>query len=183
MNYVELTHRAHPLRRLWVGVVVDVQDPQRLGRVRVRVPGLLDGLDEYPWAHPLHPPGLGGDGQSGWFSVPELQSQVLVVFPYEDIYVPFYIGTPQFTSTHQTLFDTNYPERYGWTDGKGNHWYVDKATGEYRFVHQSGTQISVDSAGSVVVSAPGPVQVTVNGDVVVQAGGTVQVSGALIQLN
>jgi hypothetical protein len=53
-------------------------DPLGLGRVRVRIPALHDGLktDELPWAQYVSP--LGGGFDSGAFCVPEVGSFVIV---------------------------------------------------------------------------------------------------------
>jgi hypothetical protein len=58
--------------------VEDRIDPLGLGRVRVRIPALHDGVDpsNLPWAYMVSP--LGGGSDSGSFCVPEVGSFVLV---------------------------------------------------------------------------------------------------------
>lgn len=58
--------------------VEDRIDPLGLGRVRIRIPALHDGLEptELPWAYMVSP--LGGGSDSGSFCVPEVGSFVLV---------------------------------------------------------------------------------------------------------
>jgi hypothetical protein len=72
-----------------VGEVVDRNDPEILGRVRVRVPGLMD--DAGPWAWPLGMPG-GGKGQRGFKMVPRLNAEVAVFFKGGDPDAPYYIA-------------------------------------------------------------------------------------------
>lgn len=71
-----------------VGEVVDRNDPKVLGRVRVRVPGLMD--DAGPWAWPLGMPG-GGSGQRGLKMVPRLHAEVAVFFKGGDPDMPYYL--------------------------------------------------------------------------------------------
>jgi hypothetical protein len=71
-----------------VGEVVDRNDPKVLGRVRVRIPGIMD--DAGPWAWPLGMPG-GGVGQRGLKMVPRLHAEVAVFFQGGDPDVPYYL--------------------------------------------------------------------------------------------
>lgn len=73
---------------MYVGEVVDRNDPEVLGRVRVRVPGLMD--DAGPWAWPLGMPG-GGAGQRGLKMVPRLHAEVAVFFKGGDPDAPYYL--------------------------------------------------------------------------------------------
>lgn len=73
---------------LYMGTVVDNKDPEKVGRVRVRVPGLID--EASAWAHPLGWPGSGGK-QLGWFDVPPEGAEVGVLFHQGDIDHPHYL--------------------------------------------------------------------------------------------
>lgn len=75
-------------KSLQVGEVVDRNDPEGLGRVRVRIPGLMD--DAGPWAWPLGMPG-GGTAQRGMKFVPRLHAEVAVFFKGGDPDVPYYM--------------------------------------------------------------------------------------------
>ena len=48
------------------GVVVDNRDPLRVGRVRVRIPGLVEPFSS--WALPMANPGGGSDSRQCWGS-------------------------------------------------------------------------------------------------------------------
>lgn len=63
---------------LYEGVVTDNVDPLKLGRVRIRIPGILDDPDS-DWAFPMGMPG-GGVSQRGFFDVPAIGSEVYVMF-------------------------------------------------------------------------------------------------------
>jgi uncharacterized protein involved in type VI secretion and phage assembly len=74
---------------LYMGVVVDRDDPERLGRVRVRIPGLVEPASA--WAFPLGTVGGGSEGR-GFFAVPELGADVGVLFHQGDVDHPFYLA-------------------------------------------------------------------------------------------
>ena len=72
-----------------LGVVVDRNDPDDLGRVRVRVPGLLEPAST--WALPMGTVG-GGSSDRGVFAVPEVDADVGVMFLNADPDRPVYFG-------------------------------------------------------------------------------------------
>ena len=79
---VELRHEAV------VGVVVDNQDPDKLGRVKVKLPTLNEQDSTY-WA-PISSLGAGKD--RGWFFLPEIDDEVLVMFAHGDMSRPVVVG-------------------------------------------------------------------------------------------
>ncbi len=74
---------------LYSGVVTNNQDPLKIGRVRLRVPGLLEG--ETGWALPIGSPGA-GEKQLGFFSVPVEGAEVGVWFIQGDPDRPCYVA-------------------------------------------------------------------------------------------
>jgi len=80
---------------LYEGVVMRRDDPLRIGRVKVLVPGLLE--PESDWALPMAVPG-GGEAQQGVYAVPEVGAEVCVWFvqgdPDRPRYVPGHWGAP-----------------------------------------------------------------------------------------
>ena len=73
---------------MYVGEIVDRADPEGLGRVRVRIPGLID--DKTGWAFPLGFLG-GGGNQRGFKMVPPLHAEVGIFFKGGDPDCPYYI--------------------------------------------------------------------------------------------
>lgn len=71
-----------------VGVVTNNQDPDKLARVKVRLPWLSDE-DESHWARVLTP--MAGN-ERGLYFLPEVDDEVLVAFQHGDIRFPYILG-------------------------------------------------------------------------------------------
>lgn len=82
----------HPLR----ATVVDNADPEGLGRVRFRIPGLFDPSS--PWALPMG----GGSLDRGLFMVPPVGAEIVVLFiggnPEDPMYTGGHWGVPDGTN-------------------------------------------------------------------------------------
>jgi phage protein D/phage baseplate assembly protein gpV len=80
-----------PLDR-WPGVVsaivTNTDDPNQLGRVKVKFPWLTEDA-ESDWARLLGP---GGGPKAGFFALPEVGDEVLVIFEHGDFDQPFVLG-------------------------------------------------------------------------------------------
>ena len=83
----------------YIGIVEDTKDPYKLGRVRVRIPGMhgTNNTQLYylqtkslPWAKPAILNSAGND--MGQFIVPAKGTRVLVSFEYNDLTKPIYFG-------------------------------------------------------------------------------------------
>lgn len=73
---------------LVVGVVTNNQDPDKLGRVKVRFPWLSDA-EESHWARMAVP--MGGK-ERGTYFLPEVDDEVLVAFEHGDPRFPYVLG-------------------------------------------------------------------------------------------
>ena len=73
---------------LYIGYVTDRDDPERLGRVRLCIPGLVE--PHSAWAWPLGTGG-GGSRDCGLFAVPEVGAEVGVLFNQGDVDAPFFL--------------------------------------------------------------------------------------------
>ena len=71
-----------------VGIVTNNQDPDGLGRVKVRFPWLSDG-EESHWARIAVP--MAGGGR-GLYFLPEVDDEVLVAFEHGDLRFPYVLG-------------------------------------------------------------------------------------------
>jgi hypothetical protein len=181
---IDLLQPENVLDIIYNGTVVDNEDDKKLGRIKVEIKGLLEGdKDKLPWCYPLNGYGLGGNSDVSWFSVPEKDTQVAVVFPFKDIYSPMYIGYFQNDKTHQTDYDTNYPERYGWRDSTGNVLYIDKKDEEIKFTHSSGSTFKIDKDGNIEIENTGDVKWHTKGKVEWNADDDFTITASNIYLN
>jgi hypothetical protein len=165
------------LARLHKGKVVltDAAETQKLGRIKVRIRGILEetDTDKLPWVYPQNPYGLGGKSDSSSFSVPEIDSEVVIRFPFDDIYAPFYIGYWQSDLTHQyLLFDTNYPESYGHVDSQLQWWRVNKSTNETEFFNeQLESLFKLETDGSLSINVKTDLNLNIDGNLNLNVGG------------
>lgn len=107
----------------YLGSVVDVNDPRKEGRVKVRIFGKFDDLEveDIPWAEPKNTITGGSETGSGFFSLPKIGSIVEVSFDNGNIYQPLYIcntkisnelkaaiseNDDDYSNTHSILYDT-----------------------------------------------------------------------------
>ena len=93
-----LNNKPNP-NAFYMAIVEDTNDPYRLGRVRIRIPG-IHGIsrnqayylpnDSLPWAKPAILNGAGND--QGQFIVPSRGTRVFVTFEFNDFDKPLYFG-------------------------------------------------------------------------------------------
>lgn len=144
-----------PTAMSYMGCVEDNNDPEKLGRIRVRIAPFSDlSTEELPWACPL----LGSHGNSseyGGLNIPETGSQVRVTFPSRDFTAPYYSGAELNEVNRTTFFDEDYPNTYGYKDSVGNFARINKERGTVQFQHSSSTNIQVSPDGSVKVGLNG----------------------------
>src|SRR5467141_635254 len=71
-----------------IGIVTNVKDPDKQGRVKVCFPR-LPGKPESDWARVCQP--AAGDGR-GWYWLPEVSDEVLVAFERGQASTPYVVG-------------------------------------------------------------------------------------------
>jgi len=71
-----------------IGLVTDNKDPQKLGRVKVKLPVISE--TDTSWWCPII---LSGAGKNrGWFFIPEIDDEVLCIFEHGDLGRPLVVG-------------------------------------------------------------------------------------------
>ncbi len=71
------------------GIVVNNKDPEKMGRVKVKIPR-ISGDEESNWARIVS---FMGGRERGAFFLPEVDDEVLVAFEYGNINMPYIIGS------------------------------------------------------------------------------------------
>ncbi len=151
-----LTSRRYRHKK-FIGKVLSNIDPLQIYRIKVMVPGVFDGytVEDLPWAIPSGVTGIGETGAANFCYVPVEGAVVSVEFQDGDPHFPIYHGSMLLRGSLNPLFQTNYPNRFGWVDPKGNHFYVDMATNDMEIKHTSGTVIHINPDGSATATIVG----------------------------
>jgi phage protein D len=192
-----------PTSGVVIGVVTDNDDPEGLGRVRVK----------YPWLTPDHASDwarvlvLGGGPGRGFQFVPEVNDEVLVAFELGDVHHPYVLGglwngrdkppgekgkvvsggkvqqrVIRSRAGHTvTLDDSDGAPGIVVEDKNGNVIRIDSA-GDRLTIRVKG-DAAVEAKGKLTLAAQGPVEIKGNGVKVDGGGGTVDVTGSVINLN
>ena len=93
---------------LFVGIVEDISDPNRKGRIKVRVQGVFEEIEteHIPWSSPYK--SLAGKA----FELPSIGKIVNVIFPNGDLYDPYYIYSENYNVNLQGKLDDLSDEEY-----------------------------------------------------------------------
>ena len=164
--------------------VIDNLDPTKKQRIRVRIPGLLDGPTNYlPWILPKHDTRFGtGNGPNGAYGhqyVPPVGALIVVYFEEGELYYGATEGAVPVQGVSLSVLETNYPNRYGFRDPGGNHFYVDTQSGDVEFRHKSGTTFHILQDGTVNISGAANLNANIQGNLhaVVQGNMSATVDG------
>jgi uncharacterized protein involved in type VI secretion and phage assembly len=172
---------------LYIGEVVDREDPERLGRVRVRIPGLVEPASA--WAFPLGTLG-GGSDRRGFFAVPEKGAEVGVFFHQGDIDHPYFLcghwgkpgGQAEIPEPARDLSKEETPDVRAFETGRFLLALDDRAGNESLVVKDklSGDQIEFDGTGmGITVKATSALLLKADGLVSIEAA-AVQINGRLV---
>lgn len=169
----------------FIAQVIENNDPLKLERIKVSLPKLFKEetpVEDLPWIAPHSNSKFRGP-EIGGFSVPDVGTYVYVEFQQGRITSGFYTGGVVSNLTRITLEETNYPNRYGLIDSKGNHFYVDKQEGSIEVKHFSGTTFKITPDGSLeftcvannTMSISGNTSITTSGNTNISTSGTTSI--------
>jgi len=154
---MEFEKDSYKLKGFFRGKVLDNDDPDELGKIKVEVFSIFDGIlaADLPWAVPAMPMFTGAGFDHGCFSVPEINSYVWCFFEQEDVYQPVYFAEA-LDGVHglPTERTTNYPNRKVWKTKNGFVIYIDDTSGseEVKVLHPSGAFLKIDNSGNITIS-------------------------------
>jgi uncharacterized protein involved in type VI secretion and phage assembly len=171
-----------------VGIVTNNQDPDGLGRVKVKFPWLSD-VDESTWARIAAP--MAGD-QRGVYFLPEVEDEVLVAFEHGDVRFPYVLGA--LWNGKDAPPASNDDE-----DGKETIEIVDKSEKNSILIDTAKNSIAVTSDKDITLSASngtikldaqkieinssGPTKIAAGSTASVEASATLTVKGATVNIN
>ncbi len=163
---------------LYIGEVVDREDPEGIGRVRVRIPGLVEPASS--WAFPLGTVG-GGSAQRGFFAVPEKGAEVGVFFHQGDVDHPYYLsghwgkpdGKAEVPEPVKDLSKEDAPKVRAFETDRFLLVFDDRSGSEKLLLKDKATEdlILIEAATGIRIKTAKDVMVEVEGNVVVTAGG------------
>jgi phage protein D len=173
-----------------IAEVADNDDPQRLGRVRLKFPTLSDSYVS-DWARVVQ---VGAGPDSGAVFLPEVKDEVLCAFEYGDVRRPYVIGGlhngKDKPRLGDGLVDAGKVTRRGFVSRKGHRIVMldgDRASGiallsadgQLRVsLNQTKGQIHIHAKGPVVIDTDsGAVAITGGGDVALEARGQLSLKG------
>jgi uncharacterized protein involved in type VI secretion and phage assembly len=154
---------------MYVGHVTDRKDPDKLGRVRVCVPGLLE--PHSAWAWPLGTVG-GGSKNRGFFAVPEEGAEVALFFNQGDVDKPYFIsahwGKPNGESEvpeeaqkdspdNRVLATETFRLELDESDGARRLKITNKKTDDYLLFDAEANTITLQGTTSIVIKAVGAI--------------------------
>jgi len=149
------------------GLVTDAADPERRGRVRVKVPAIW-GERVAHWALPCMP--FGGKEDQGFFSVPESGAQVWVEFEGGDPNYPIWTGTFWHTA-EQVPEDVqreseSAPSTRVYKTPKGHKLVLEDKDDEEQvhLEHSSGANLDIDSQGTLALTDAGGATVVLDAE-------------------
>lgn len=139
------------------GFVVENADPEKLGRLKVRVPSVLGNEVVTGWAMPCTP--YGGDRDQGFLFIPEVGAGVWIEFEEGDLEFPIWVGTfwskPDGESELPKVNDAiqDPPTQKIIKTKKGHTIQLEDADGKEKITikHKDNSFFSIDENGSVII--------------------------------
>lgn len=172
-----------------VGLVTNNQDPEGLGRVKVKYPWLGDDDESY-WARLVVP--MAGNDRGTWF-LPEVDDEVLIAFDQGSLDYPYVLGAlwngkdkpPESNSdgknNHRTIKSrSGHIIRMDDTDGSEKLEIIDKSGNNKIVIDSSQNSVTIESGGDIKLTAKGKVTLSGNGvEIQSQANGSFKASANL----
>lgn len=145
----------------------------QIGRCRIRVQELhgTKGADgDLPWANPQMDAAWGAAPNIGALVIPRNTSKVYYRLINLDLYTPVFFSVPVSTPDKLTAFLTDYPNRYGAIDSKGNKFEVSLVDDSIKFTLANGVILDLTGAGVLTLTLPSSWNVNSVGDGVIDVG-------------
>lgn len=161
--------------RIYVGTVVDNNDPDKLSRIKVQIAQVFDSIDNdlLPWAIPSINHTGGASPKTGNIDIPEIGSKVSVQFEDGNIDYPRYFGYHVDKKTVLEEGKENYPNRVVVRMRNNCLLVIDKTTNEMFIRNPGAMKIYVE--GDLELEVKGNVQHKVHGNYNLEVSGNMNV--------
>jgi len=162
-----------------VGIVTDNNDPDRLGRVKVKFPTMSEGYESF-WAR-VAAPGAGASRGMVW--IPEVDDEVLVAFEGGHRQRPFVVGGVWNGKDKPPPVEVNAGklERRALVSRDGNEMYMNDKDGKSALgMRTSGDEVVLDLSradNEIKATSKGKIILTAASDIEIKASGKVTISG------
>lgn len=183
-----------------IGTVIDLNDPEKLGRVKLKLPQYDD--QESNWARVASP--MAGANR-GFFFRPEVSDEVLVGFENGEVRRPYVLGALWSKVDTPPPHDNDEPKnnwrvivtrsghmlKFDDTSGSERIEIVDKSKSLKITFDSASNKIQIESSGNVEISAPQgafkvsaqSVDIEASGTMKLQSTGNMTVQGATVNIN
>lgn len=138
---------------IYVGLVVDNNDPKKLGRLKISIPSVYGNIknEDLPWAEPCFPY---GHTDKGIFFIPEKNSLISVMFINGSPYKPIWLGAIFRENENVVPSEAKdiYPQRKIIKTNTGYLMFDDDA--QYiELKHRNGSTITLSDDGDIIIHA------------------------------
>jgi uncharacterized protein involved in type VI secretion and phage assembly len=183
-----------------MGIVTNNQDPDKMGRVRVKFPWLSDDHESW-WARIATP--MAGPNRGIYF-LPEVDDEVLVAFEHGDVRFPYVVGSlwngkdsppgnndDGKNNVRLIHSRSGHLVRLDDKDGDEKIEIIDKTGNNSITIKSSDNSISITCNGKLKIHAVQGIEMTSDMDVKIQANTTIDVKatapmtlkGAMVNIN
>lgn len=162
------------LSNLQMAVVIDNNDPDQLGRIKVQFPWCAS--DETPWVRLLTPH---AGKERGWYCIPEIGDEVLV--GYEQ-------GTPDLPIVLGALYNKENVPPADAVDADNNvKMFMTRSGNRIVFTDTDGSEevqlITKDGKNVITMKTGGPTTIESEGAINIKAGGDIKIEGMNITID
>jgi phage protein D len=172
-------------------IVTNVDDPQKLCRVKIRLPWYDDSY-ESSWARVIQP---GAGPESGVVFLPDVDDEVVVGFAHGDIRFPYVLGgvwsSTDKPKVGERLVDNGHVRRRGLVsrsghmmvffddDGSQSGVALMSADNKLRVsLNQTDAHLIVHSDGKITIRSTGDMKLDAGGNLTLEAGGNLQIKAS-----
>jgi uncharacterized protein involved in type VI secretion and phage assembly len=170
-----------------MGIVSNNQDPDKMGRVRVKFPWLSEDHESW-WARVATP--MAGPNR-GMYFLPEVDDEVLVAFEHGDVRFPYVLGSlwngkdappgnndDGKNNIRLVHSRSGHLIRLDDTDGEEKIEVIDRTGNNSIKIQSSDNSIAISCTGKLKLHAGQGIEITSDADIKVQASSTMDVQAS-----